>query len=150
MIHTLKEELHVLILLVIYGIYLMMIYDLFEVFKKTFKLHQIIMIILEIILWVMQVYITYLFSYKILDGYIPLYFVLFIIVGAILYILIAKNQFKKQATKIMIIIKILSPKINKELKNIFLPQWIINYFKEIFKYLNHRKKSKKYKFEIKE
>ena len=93
MIYTLKEEMRIIILLIIFGIYISSYCEFVYSLLKQLK-NKIIKIITEIILWAIQILITYKFTYRMQDGYIPIYFLIFVILGIIIYIL-TKSLFYK-------------------------------------------------------
>lgn len=92
MIHTLKEEINVLIYLIIYGIFIISTYDSVLYFSNHLINKKCIRIIIEIIYCIIQLIIAYIFSYNLADGYIPIYFILLIVVGVYSYILFFKKR----------------------------------------------------------
>lgn len=115
-LYPLKEEVYLMLYLIAYGIYLFATLDIIEgcikrIPKKWMK------VILQILYWIAQCYITYLFSYRLLDGYLPIYFILFILVGYILYRYVFKKVFIKTLTMLFYVIK----KICAFLKKVIQP-----------------------------
>lgn len=139
MIYSIKEELNVMFLLVVYGVYLSFYYDLVDIIIKNLS-KKIIKIILEIILSVIQIYISYLYIFKIEEGYIPLYFFAFIIVGVLFYFI-----FKKSTNKVLNnIIRIVLIQLDKAFKEIVLFIYP-KYIKEILQNFKRRRKNRKKK-----
>lgn len=139
MIYTLKEEIHVMILLIVFGIYISSYVEFIYLFLTQIK-KKILRILLEIIGWITQIIITYLFVYKMADGYVPLYFILFIALGIALYFLFRFLYFKE----LNIFSKILYKSLFFIISEIIM--FIVpNYVKEIFKTYIKRKKDKKIK-----
>lgn len=139
MIYTLKEEIHVMILLIVFGIYISSYVEFIYLFLTQIK-KKILRILLEIIGWITQIIITYLFVYKMADGYVPLYFILFIALGILLYFLFRFLYFKELNFFSKFLYKLLFFIINEIIMFI-----VPNYVKEIFKNYIKRKKDKKTK-----
>ena len=77
MITKLDVELKILIYIIAYGIYYFASSDvLIYIINKIKK--KIVVIIFEVLYLIIQIYITYNFCYKLENGYIPIYFMLFI------------------------------------------------------------------------
>ena len=88
-IYTLKEELYLIVYLFSYGVYLFATLDVID--QIIIKLNKkVLTIIINICYWLTQWYITYIFSLKLMDGYLPMYFILFIGLGAFIYIKLLK------------------------------------------------------------
>lgn len=103
-LYPLKEEVYLMLYLIAYGIYLFATLDIIEGCTKRIQ-KKWIKVILQILYWIAQCYITYLFSYQLLNGYLPIYFILFILVGYILYRYIFKKVFIKTLTMLFYVIK---------------------------------------------
>lgn len=108
--HTIKEEIKIIICLILYGVYIYSIIDITDIILKGKQ--KYIQIIIYIVQMMIQLYITFKFSYQIMDGYVPIYFMLFIIGGIYLY----KIFFKKTFIHSIKIIKMLINKIYRLLK----------------------------------
>ena len=132
--YTLKEEIHIIILLIVFGIYICSYCEFIYIFLNQIK-NKIIKILLEIIFWILQILITYLFTYKMQDGYVPIYFIIFILNGAIIYILFRAMYIKEIKTLSIFINKFMKI-LFKEIKSTIMPKYI----KEI--YINHKKRRK--------
>ena len=95
MIKTLDIELKILVYIISFGIYYFAVSDLLIYIVDRNKKKKVVKLIYEIIYLISQVYITYNFCYNLDNGYIPIYFILFIIIGFILYYLFMRNYFIK-------------------------------------------------------
>lgn len=115
-LYPLKEEVYLMLYLIAYGIYLFATLDMMEECTKRIQ-KKWIKGILQMLYWVVQCYITYLFSYRLLDGYLPIYFILFILAGYILYRYIFKKVFIKTLAVSFYVIK----KICAFLKKVIQP-----------------------------
>ena len=94
MITKLDVELKILIYIIAYGIYYFASSDvLIYIINKIKK--KIVVIIFEVLYLIIQIYITYNFCYKLENGYIPIYFMLFIVIGFLLYFLFMREYFNK-------------------------------------------------------
>ena len=79
MIKPLNLELKILVYILIYGIYYFAVSDILIYIVDKKKNNKVFKLIVEIIYLVSQLYLSYDFCYKLDDGYIPVYFLLFII-----------------------------------------------------------------------
>lgn len=82
------EEIRIMFYLISFGIFCISSYDLIMMIvdKKT-KTKNIILVIYS----VMLLYITIKFSYKLASGYVPIHFILFMVIGFLIYITIRKS-----------------------------------------------------------
>lgn len=128
MIHTVKEEVYISIYLIAFGIYLISTYDVLLYILDCSKIPRAFKIIIEIIYCLIQLLITYLFSYKLASGYIPIYFILFLILGFIIYIYFLKKSLIKTINYYG---KKVRPVLIKILLNVLLPTSLIMTIKNI-------------------
>lgn len=128
MIHPLKEELIIILGLIIFGFYLSISYDVFIYLNNKLSKRKRIN---EIIFISIQIYITYVFSYKLSDGYIPIYFILFFIFSWFIYFSYIQNILHKLLDKVIILINKIQPYISKFVINLFYDQIIYSLFKKI-------------------
>lgn len=108
MIKPLNVELKILVYIIIYGIYYFAVSDLLVYIIEHKKRKKFSKVLIEILYLLSQIYITYDFCYKLDGGYIPVYFLLFIIIGFLLYYLFMREYFIKCldfANKLIIKIK---------------------------------------------
>lgn len=143
MIHPIKEEVYISIYLIIYGIYIFLIYDLFYLVINKLKIKKVFSILFELLFCLLQIYITYKFSYNLASGYIPIYFILFIFVGLIIYIKFIKNSFTKQMTKILLYFFIVYKSVSNKLVHLFVSTRIIKSIKKCIIRIKHRKNKSK-------
>lgn len=137
--YTLKEEVYIIILLIIYGIYLANYIDILNIILLKIK-NKVTKIIVEGILSFTQIYVAYIFMYKIADGYIPIYFLLFVILGIILYLIFRYQIINTVKVLVNLIFKTLKTTI-REIKQVIYPY----YLKEVIKTFRKRKAYKKVK-----
>lgn len=128
MIHTVKEEVYISIYLIAFGIYLISTYDVLLYILDCSKIPRAFKIIIEIIYCLIQLLITYVFSYKLASGYIPIYFILFLILGFIIYIYFLKKSLIKTINYYG---KKVRPVLVKILLNVLLPTSLIMTIKNI-------------------
>lgn len=130
MIKPLNVEFKILVYILIYGIYYFAVSDVLVYIVEKKKRKKIFKIIIEIIYLLSQIYITYDFCYKLDDGYIPIYFLLFIVIGFLLYYLFMREYFIKCLDFIN---KILN-KVIPYFKHLFYSKTLFKVkFKKIFK-----------------
>ena len=89
MIHTTLDEIRIIVYLIGYGIFIISTYD--TLFLITEKINKIIKTIISFVYIITIVYFTYEFSYVLSNGYIPIHFILFLIIGFLIYYLIRKK-----------------------------------------------------------
>lgn len=140
MINTLNEEIRIIILLIVYGINLAFVYELINIISSNFRKETKIFI--ETCLWLIQIYLSYLFVYKMASGYMPIYFVIYIIIGVIIYLVFNIN---KQITNVLMRMILIILKIIKYLTILLIEAVYPNYLKEINNYHKKRLKKKKEK-----
>lgn len=143
--YTLKEEIYVLIYYICFGIYLFSSLDVIDYIYKNLK-KKTLKVIIIIIYWLLQIYVTFIFSYHLLDGYLPIYFLFFIFLGYYIY----SHILKERLIKTIIFLGIIFKKLLKLLKKIIRPfiysKPFINNVKQFIKhYINIIKKTFKKK-----
>lgn len=143
MINNIKTELKTIILLFVYGIFLMYMFDIIKIISNKFK-KKIFKIVIEVIMWICNIYVSYKYIYVIQNGAIPVYFILFLFIGAIMYFLVRKHTIVTTNLIVNIIFKIINY-FKKEIKESIWPQYLKVYFKEIFMFVKKRTKYKKIK-----
>ena len=102
--YTIKEELYILFYLIYFYIYLFATLDMIDLCCKNIK-KIYIKVIIQIIFWLLQIYITFIFSYHLMSGYVPIYFILFIYFGYVIYEKVAKTYFLHIMAELFIFIK---------------------------------------------
>lgn len=142
MIHSLSEEIYIFVYLVCFSIYLVSTYDALIYILKNLKIKRVGCIISELIFCAIQIIITYYFSYNLADGYIPIYCILFLIGGWVLYFKFLRKPFLKVVEVINKGLIKAKPYIKKFLKNTIYSPKFINLIKKAFKRI--KQKIKKY------
>lgn len=112
MIKPLTVELKILIYIIAYGVYYFAISDLLIFLEEKLHFKKIKKIFVEFIYLITQIFITYNFCYKLDSGYLPIYFLLFIIIGFLLYYLFMRDYYIKTLTVIIKIIFKITPFLN--------------------------------------
>lgn len=130
--HTLKEEVIILIYLIMYGIYLFSSLDILNIIcKKTKK--KIISIFVQVMYWIAQLCLTFIFSYNLMEGYVPIYFILFIYFGYYIYKKLFKKYYISIIENILKVLKKIFLQIIKILKPIIYSNTLIKISKKIVK-----------------
>ena len=114
----------------LFGIYYFAVSDILIFIIEKKKRNKFFKVFLEIIYLVSQIYTSYDFCYKLDDGYIPIYYLLFIIIGFLLYYLFMRDYFIKCLEFISRILNKIIPRF-KHL--IYSKTLFKNRFKKIFK-----------------
>ena len=106
------EEIRIMFYLLSFGIFCISSYDLIMmVVDKNSKTRNIILVIYSIML----LYITINFSYKLASGYVPIHFILFMVIGFLIYITIRKSFIQG-----IVYMNEIYTKIKKPLKKVLL------------------------------
>lgn len=140
--YTLNEEMRVLISLILFGIYLISFIDMLDIICGRIK-KKVLQIIFMCTCWITQLYITFIFSYNIMNGYVPIYFILFIYIGAIIYIKLFKKYFKKIFNIIYNVLNKLFKYIIKLLKPLLYSKYLVKFIKREIRIIRSEIKNKK-------
>ena len=136
MIKPLNLELKIIIYIITYGIYYYAVSDLVIFIEEKHQLKKIPKL--------SQIYVTYRFCYRLDDGYIPIYFLLFIVIGFLLYYLLMKESFNFIIKKIdALFLKIIS-----KIKHLFYSPSIVKIMKNKIKNILQKIKNKKLKKKV--
>lgn len=139
MIHTLNEELYIIIYLIFFGLYISSTYDFFLKVLTETKTSKILNILFQIVFCILQLTITYFFTYKLAAGYIPIYFIIFVILGVLIYYFICRKTLISTTSQFIKICKKLN--INKKIKSLLYSQTVIKKIhRGILKIKNRQKK----------
>lgn len=133
MIHELKEEIYISLYLIIYGIYIISSYDIILYILNKLKINKILHIILELIYFIIQLILTYFFSYKLASGYMPIYFILFIVIGLIIYYKLLRKSLINNLEVIFNCIKLILPTLKKVVQNLIYSKELISLIRGIIK-----------------
>lgn len=137
MIYTLRQEVFIMLLLIMFGLYMTFYYELINIICYKFK-HKVLQIFFEILSWSLQIFISYKFIYQIKDGDIPIYFILFILCGVFIYIPF-NTSIRKVTNIIITLLTVLFKKLFKNIIEFLFPKYV----NEIIITFKKRKKSKK-------
>lgn len=144
MIHPIKEEIKIIVALIFYGIYLISIYETIIIIEKEYNYKRVIRYIIELIFGIIQIIITYFFSYNLANGYIPGYFIIFMILGIYIYLKFIQDNYTRLLKNYLKIIKKFSSKIKKIIQELFFSKELFVFFgKHLKRYKKIFKKQKK-------
>jgi spore cortex biosynthesis protein YabQ len=101
MIYDIETQLKIIVLLILFGIFLIATYDIFYYVIDLLKPKTWIRLISEILFGALQLFIAYRYSYKICEGYVPIYFFLFFGLGILIYLKLLKKTLEKDLPYIM-------------------------------------------------
>lgn len=130
MIHETNEELRIMVYLIGYGIFCISSYDTLLFFINN--LNKIFKIGISAIYSILMIYFTYEFSYVLANGYIPIHFILFLILGFLIYFITRKIYLEGLIYIKGSIIKIRKP-VFKIMIFLVYPKEIIDIIKLILK-----------------
>lgn len=128
-----KEEIYIIISLIIYGIYLISSYDLILQIQNFNKQKKIKSYLIEIIFNLLQILVTIKFSQNLSDGYIPTYFIIFLIIGILIYYYTSRKFFLKEIEKFLNIYKKNEKKLKNFINELFYSKEMINLIKKELK-----------------
>lgn len=89
MIRTTTDEIRIIIYLIGFSIFIISTYDI--LFLVVNKFNKYIKTIINVIYILLISYFTYQFSYALAKGYIPIHFILFFIIGFLIYYIIREK-----------------------------------------------------------
>lgn len=141
------EDVKIVLLLVAFGIYIVASIDLiqriypFEKAKK--KLSYIYYYAIQLLYVIVQLIVTYYFTFNMAKGYVPLYFFVFVIVGFVIYYILLRVKYLEKVNKIISILSVLVKKILRFLVWIVVPIDIIKMVIKPFKRIKIKKNKKK-------
>lgn len=126
MTYPLSIELRVLIGIVIFAIYYCSLFDLVLFLERS--MNKVLKIILDLLFFLIQLNITYKYTYSLSSGYIPIYFILFGLIGFLLYYLLLRDTYLFILNKLKELI--IKYKVGKLLKSFIYSNTILVFIKK--------------------
>ena len=130
--YTIQEELYILLYLVAFGIYLFSTLDIVTIICKKFK-KKAIKIIIQVIFWLLQIYISFIFSYQLMSGYVLIYFIAFVYSGYFIYEKLLKRYFRKVINSIFLVLKRIIKLIIKLIKPLIYSKKLTTFLNKFLK-----------------
>ena len=130
--YTIQEELYILLYLVAFGIYLFSTLDIVTIICKKFK-KKAIKIIIQVIFWLLQIYISFIFGYQLMSGYVPIYFIAFVYSGYFIYEKLLKKYFRKVINSIFLVLKRIIKLIIKLIKPLIYSKKLTTFLNKFLK-----------------
>lgn len=134
------SDFKITLLLIAFGIYVVATIDLIQRIypfdKIKYKRNYIYYYLIQIIYVLLQIIVTYYFTFNMAKGYVPIYFFVFVILGIVIYYMLLKKNYLIVVNKIIKASFILIKKLLKILVWITLP---IDIIKLIIKYIKQLK-----------
>ena len=130
--YTIQEELYILLYLVAFGIYLFSTLDIVTIICKKFK-KKAIKIIIQVIFWLLQIYISFIFSYQLMSGSVPIYFIAFVYSGYFIYEKLLKRYFRKVINSIFLVLKRIIKLIIKLIKPLIYSKKLTTFLNKLLK-----------------
>lgn len=128
-----SKEIYIIVNLIFFGIYLISTYDFIIQIQKKLNNNKFKIYLIEIIFNILQILLTIKFSQNIADGYIPSFFIIFLIIGVIIYYYTSRKAFINTINKIFNIYIINEKRIKKFFQELFYSKEIINLLKKELK-----------------
>lgn len=143
------SDFKITLLLIAFGIYVVATIDLIQRIypfdKIKYKRNYIYYYLIQIIYVLLQIIVTYYFTFNMAKGYVPIYFFVFVILGIVIYYMLLRKNYLIVVNKIIKASFILIKKLLKILVWITLPIDIINLIIKYIKQLKTRVLKKKEK-----
>ena len=143
------SDFKITLLLVAFGIYVVATLDLIQRIypfdKIKYKRNYIYYYLIQIIYVLLQIIVTYYFTFNMAKGYVPVYFFVFVILGIVIYYMLLRKNYLIVINKIIKVSFILIKKLLKILVWIMVPIDIINLIIKYIKQLKIRVLKKKEK-----
>lgn len=136
--YTIKEEIYIIIYSIMFGIYIFSNIDIIDILIKNTK-NKILKIIIPTILIIIHIYVTFIFSYNLMDGYMTIYFILFMYIAFLIYNIFIKKYFKKIILLIYKVLIYLIKQIIKIVKPFIYSKTIIKFIKREIKIIKKLK-----------
>ncbi|MBQ3000951.1 MAG: hypothetical protein IJD76_00570 [Bacilli bacterium] len=134
------SDFKITLLLIAFGIYVVATIDLIQRIypfdKIKYKRNYIYYYLIQIIYVLLQIIVTYYFTFNMAKGYVPIYFFVFVILGIVIYYMLLRKNYLIVVNKIIKVSFILIKKLLKILVCIMLP---IDIIKLIIKYIKQLK-----------
>lgn len=134
------SDFKITLLLIAFGIYVVATIDLIQRIypfdKIKYKRNYIYYYLIQIIYVLLQIIVTYYFTFNMAKGYVPIYFFVFVILGIVIYYMLLRKNYLIVVNKIIKASFILIKKLLKILVWIMLP---IDIIKLIIKYIKQLK-----------
>lgn len=134
------SDFKITLLLIAFGIYVVATIDLIQRIypfdKIKYKRNYIYYYLIQIIYVLLQIIVTYYFTFNMAKGYVPIYFFVFVILGIVIYYMLLRKNYLIVVNKIITASFILIKKLLKILVWITLP---IDIIKLIIKYIKQLK-----------
>lgn len=134
------SDFKITLLLIAFGIYVVATIDLIQRIypfdKIKYKRNYIYYYLIQIIYVLLQIIVTYYFTFNMAKGYVPIYFFVFVILGIVIYYMLLRKNYLIVVNKIIKVSFILIKKSLKILVWIMLP---IDIIKLIIKYIKQLK-----------
>ncbi len=134
------SDFKITLLLIAFGIYVVATIDLIQRIypfdKIKYKRNYIYYYLIQIIYVLLQIIVTYYFTFNMAKGYVPIYFFVFVILGIVIYYMLLRKNYLIVVNKIIKVSFILIKKLLKILVWIMLP---IDIIKLIIKYIKQLK-----------
>lgn len=136
--YTIKEEIYIIIYSIMFGIYIFSNIDIIDILIRNIK-NKLLKIIIPIILTTLHIYITFIFSYNLMDGYMTIYFVIFMYISYIIYNTLIKKYFKNIILQIYKVLIYIIKQIIKIVKPFIYSKTIIKFIKREIKIIKNVK-----------
>lgn len=143
------SDFKITLLLIAFGIYVVATLDLIQRIypfdKIKYKRNYIYYYLIQIIYVLIQIIVTYYFTFNMAKGYVPVYFFVFVILGIVIYYMLLRKNYLIVINKIIKVSFIVIKELLKILVWIMVPIDIINLIIKYIKQLKIRVLKKKEK-----
>ena len=136
--YTIKEEVYIIIYSIMFGIYIYSNIDIIDILINNTK-NKVLKIVIPIILVILHIYVTFIFSYNLMEGYMTIYLILFLYIAYLIYNTFIKKYFKKIILHIYKVLIYLFKQIIKIVKPFIYSQTIMKFIKREIKIIKKLK-----------
>lgn len=130
---SISKEIYIIVNLIFFGIYLISTYDFIIQIQKKLKNNKFKIYLIEITFNILQILLTIKFSQNLANGYIPSYFIIFLIIGVVIYYYTSRKIFINTIHKILNIYIVNKKRIKNFIQEMFYSKEIINLLKKELK-----------------
>ena len=122
-------EIKIIVNIIAFSILFFSTWDLYILIKNKFIKKRFLNIFFDLLFILITIYITYTYTYLLASGYIPQLFIVFLILGYLVYYLFLRKKYLLVIDKILSFLSYLLNYIRKFLRPVFYSKKLLFYLK---------------------
>ncbi len=122
-------EIKIIVNIIAFSILFFSTWDLYILIKSKFIKKRFLNIFFDLLFILITIYITYTYTYLLASGYIPQLFIVFLILGYLVYYLFLRKKYLLVIDKILSFLSYLLNYIRKFLRPVFYSKKLLFYLK---------------------